>query len=62
MNANPVFDRCYKIRCLEWFGVERPTDEHLVPDNPAVNKARVGAYLQAKAQFGLPPVPLGRLA
>eukprot|EP00972_Heterocapsa_arctica_P048308 7123799-Heterocapsa_arctica.AAC.1 len=35
MNANPVFNRCYSTRCLEWFGVVRPTDEHLVPDNPA---------------------------
>eukprot|EP00972_Heterocapsa_arctica_P014449 2125475-Heterocapsa_arctica.AAC.1 len=61
MNINPALRDAVSVRCLEWFHTSHPTDEHMVPDNPSVNKARAGAFILAKAQFGCSEVPLGGL-
>eukprot|EP00972_Heterocapsa_arctica_P088668 13074459-Heterocapsa_arctica.AAC.1 len=39
MSANRALVEAVSVRCLEWFKTDCPTDEHLVPDNPAVNQA-----------------------
>eukprot|EP00972_Heterocapsa_arctica_P007204 1050950-Heterocapsa_arctica.AAC.1 len=63
MMNNPVFRRCYEIRCLEWFHTIQITDEHVVPDNVLPNERRLGSFINAQATFkGDRPVPLGGLA
>eukprot|EP00972_Heterocapsa_arctica_P081849 12061876-Heterocapsa_arctica.AAC.1 len=69
MMNNPVFRRCYEVRCIEWFHTNHVTDEHVVPDNALTNERRMGSFIAAQTTFmgdreltGARPVPLGGLA
>eukprot|EP00972_Heterocapsa_arctica_P079100 11661287-Heterocapsa_arctica.AAC.2 len=59
MTENPLFNHCYKTRCLHWFKTTEPTDAHVVPDNFLTNERRLGSFLVARELLAVPgPVPV----
>eukprot|EP00972_Heterocapsa_arctica_P086663 12774366-Heterocapsa_arctica.AAC.1 len=47
MTENPLFAKCYKTQCLQWFGTTSPSDAHIVPDSYMTNRRRLGSWLAA---------------
>eukprot|EP00972_Heterocapsa_arctica_P085797 12643884-Heterocapsa_arctica.AAC.1 len=48
LNTNPLFAECCRVRCMQWWGTTKPTDEHVVADNILSNQRRIGSWKAAR--------------